>query len=143
VHRIAVVTAALAIAGCQTPNVGRLAEAQDLQRSRACRLSDGTGGMPISNQTAPITRMATANDRGWCWTTVWSGPGGGPHVAAWVAITKMPEHGEITTAKFDDATRVAYRPQPGYTGLDSFIVYDHDDYDTFPYQVTVNSSSSF
>jgi hypothetical protein len=46
-------------------------------------------------------------------------------------------------AAFDDATRVAYRPEPGYTGLDSFVVYDHDDYDTFPYQVTVNRSSSF
>jgi hypothetical protein len=120
VHRIAVVTAALAIAGCQTPNVGRLAEAQDLQRSPACRLSDGTGGMPISNQTAPITRMATANDRGWCWTTVWSGPGG---------------------IRRRHSRRVSPRARLYGAGL--ICCYDHDDYDTFPYQVTVNRSSSF
>jgi len=90
----------------------------DLPRSRICsvsKIAHVAGGAQIP------ARVTLNNDGRWCWlmltTTLGGGAFGGP-----AHVTKQPSHGEVKIDVFQKATRIAYKPQPGFTGADEFRV---------------------
>jgi hypothetical protein len=54
-------------------------------------------------------------------------------------VTRAPSHGKIDIrhAPSKDMTRVAYRPEPSFTGIDTFTVLDVDTNNEREFVVTV------
>jgi hypothetical protein len=56
-------------------------------------------------------------------------------------VTKQPSHGEVKIDVFEKATRIAYKPQPGFAGADAFsVMHEMSNYDQ-QYIVTVQPDS--
>jgi hypothetical protein len=69
--------------------------------------------------------MTVGNDGGWCAISVMqpaSSKESGPTPYKAGLLTSRPAHGKVYVHTVGDATRIDYRPAPGYAGPDSFAV---------------------
>jgi hypothetical protein len=114
-------------------SAGALAQS-DLPQSKACSANDGGWSAPGN---VPATgRITMSNDGGWCGQrlAVINNSlqfGGAMHLA------QQPAHGEVSIVPRDNGTDVYYKPNPGYTGTDSFgVLVDIFNIDK-PYNVVV------
>ena len=106
----------------------------DLPRSHSCFVR---GGFAEAGGAAPGTNtIMMTNDGGWCGhisKTVF----GATVVGAPMHVVKQPAHGQVSIVVLRAGTNVYYRPDPGYSGSDSFSVL-HEMYNLeWPYTVTV------
>jgi hypothetical protein len=65
------------------------------------------------------------NDGGWC--AIYSSTFlaiTSTTVATPLHIGQAPAHGQVMTTKMQQSTRVAYKPDPGFTGADKFSFVD-------------------
>jgi peptidoglycan hydrolase-like protein with peptidoglycan-binding domain len=60
-----------------------------------------------------IYRWIMKNDGGWCWSRLFSTS---------YQITRVPTHGQIFVGPINDVMRVAYKPEVGFVGTDSFTI---------------------
>ena len=62
-----------------------------------------------------------SNDGGWCGhlrKTI----KGSLVIGVPMHLTKQPEHGQVSITVVSNGTRIYYKPEPGYSGPDSFVV---------------------
>jgi hypothetical protein len=73
--------------------------------------------------------MAVENDGGWCWIDTYERSYWRTLSTHYVAVTNPPKHGHVLVRDIaNQQVRIAYQPEPGFTGQDSFIIhYDTDD----------------
>jgi hypothetical protein len=73
--------------------------------------------------------MAVTNDGGWCWADTYARSNWRTLAATSVAVTHPSRHGHVLVGDIENQeVRVAYRPEPGFAGQDSFTIhYDTDD----------------
>jgi hypothetical protein len=64
------------------------------------------------------------NDGGWCWFDNTSLPHNTATFTAELRVTRKPVHGQIVVgpSAVPNKTRVSYKPDKGYVGMDSFTV---------------------
>ena len=71
---------------------------------------------------APDGRVRMGNDGGWCMLSFeaqWAGIDiNGP-----LDVRTPPAHGEVVVGSLGGRDRIAYRPAPGFTGADAFVVH--------------------
>jgi len=53
------------------------------------------------------------------------------------SVSKQPPHGTVAIKVFDDGTRIAYKPQEGYVGQDTFTTVNDSNNIERVWQVTV------
>jgi hypothetical protein len=98
-----------------------------LQQSKLCRsqvpiqYSAMATNNPLAGISAPPITIEMNNDGGWCAFNL-STLGGGRSFPADVRITRAPAHGQVATAKLQQTTEVAYKPDTGFAGADGFSV---------------------
>jgi len=85
--------------------------------------------------------MTIENDGGWCWRDT-NTPGKKSNkvlTAYYVKVTTPPKHGHVIIGDLPNGEiRVAYQPEPGFAGADSFTIHiDVRDTDA-TYSVTVS-----
>jgi len=104
-----------------------------LTRATACAAS--------AYHVAPGDRatISVTNDGGWCWADINEGSYWGRFAASYVTVTDPPKHGHVMVGDLANKNvRVAYQPEPGFTGRDSFNVrYRGNAYD-LTYSVSVS-----
>lgn len=79
---------------------------------------------PAGGKETPVP-MTVGNDGGWCaisLTEPASPKDAGPNPYKAGLLTSRPAHGKVYVHTVGDATRIDYRPAPGYAGPDSFAV---------------------
>ena len=115
-YRLVCLIALLTLDGCaDLPK--RLAEAPPLVRSAQCQVA---GEMTVGRPSAPPEgTMRMNNDGGWCWMMN-SATAGGNQYGPFLKVTVPPSYGELAIAVLETQTRLAYKPQPGFTGEDAF-----------------------
>ena len=95
----------------------------------------------------PKGTMAVGNDGGWCWVDATFTQFGtlslydrSIPVPAKLTLTTAPHGGEVMLGYAGDGVRIAYRPNPGFSGPDEFHVYADEVYHQFdiPMRVTVS-----
>jgi hypothetical protein len=123
---------ALLAAGCSfppPPQQSSAAELQALPPSRICVPNlpvfgrffypgDVMGGTYLP----PHGSIVMSNDGGWCQIR---------HIFTFqevitvgtMSLATPPVHGEVRTGTVGEELRIAYRPQPGFTGSDGFVVH--------------------
>jgi hypothetical protein len=75
--------------------------------------------------------MTVINDGGWCWADSSERDYWRSFSASYVTVTNPPKHGHVLVGDLaNQNVRVAYQPEPGFTGQDSFNVHyrgnEHD-----------------
>ena len=109
----------LATAGaCQSPS-----EIDKLTISSKCNTPPKQVGTLLPNYH---TAMTTNNDGGWCWADVTQTRPAQPLYlsSAYVTVSTPPNHGRIKIGAMPDfRIRIAYQPDDGFIGNDSFIVH--------------------
>jgi hypothetical protein len=117
--------------GCQgPPGPGQDAAAlQALPVASACQASlphfgrDQYARERTANYYAPPeASIVTNNDGGWCqihFQFYWARQ----PIQAPLAVTTPPMHGDAMVGSVGDSLRIAYRPAPGFTGQDRFVVH--------------------
>lgn len=75
--------------------------------------------------------MSIQNDGGWCWVDTYERSNWRTLSAISVAVTRPPRHGRVQVRDIDNQEiRIAYQPEPGFGGQDSFSIrYESDDSD--------------
>jgi hypothetical protein len=75
--------------------------------------------------------MSVRNDGGWCWVDTYERSNWRTLSAISVAVTNPPRHGRVLVRDIDNQEiRIAYQPEPGFGGQDSFSIrYESDDSD--------------
>ena len=83
--------------------------------------------------------ISVENDGGWCWADIYERSYWATLSAHSTTVTSLPKHGQVLVSDTaNHAVRVAYRPDPGFSGTDSFIAhYNVNDRDQ-AYLVTVS-----
>jgi hypothetical protein len=73
--------------------------------------------------------MTVANDGGWCWADTYQRRNWRTLSAHSVAVTSPSRHGHVLVGDIENQeVRIAYQPEPGFAGRDSFTIrYDTDD----------------
>jgi hypothetical protein len=118
---------------------------QPLQRAKVCTPTVNRFGHFGKTFVDPKAAIDMANDGGWCWAQFKFGRsnGLGQSVASVpeMAVLTPPAHGSVLIGMVDEAARFAYRPQPGFTGTDSFHVSAKTPFDSYdiPFTVTVTN----
>jgi hypothetical protein len=118
-------------------SVGALAQsdlASSMPQSKTCSAEDG--GWSVPGGTPGIGTIIMSNDGGWCGQrlavefndVVFGGT---------MHLSKLPKHGQVAIVQHDKYTDVAYKPDEGYTGQDSFSVLVVINNINKPYNVTV------
>ncbi len=69
----------------------------------------------------PDGRIVQRNDGGWCVIRYTSSFNASVDVPA-LGLETPPQHGEVKLGHIGPVLWIAYRPQPGYSGGDSFVV---------------------
>jgi hypothetical protein len=121
-----------AVAGCESEPPAGAQTVAALQQSKSCRsqvpfqFPESTWrAQPMAGVSRPAT-IEMSNDGGWCWfgySVFLRGPGGGAS-AAYLRINNTPAHGQVTITRMQQSTRVAYKPDSGFTGADAFSFSD-------------------
>jgi len=87
--------------------------------------------------------MAIANDGGWCWSDTYEKSYWRILSADSVTVVSPPKHGRVVVSDIaNHEVRVAYRPIPGFTGTDNFIVHYQANAHDQSYLVTVSRPMS-
>jgi hypothetical protein len=107
----------------------------DLPKSHSCFIRGG--GFAEAGGAAPGTNTITmTNDGGWC-GHITKTVLGSIVVGAPMHVVRQPTHGQVSITVLRTGTNVYYKPDPGYSGPDSFSVW-HDMYNLErPYKVIV------
>jgi hypothetical protein len=73
--------------------------------------------------------MSVQNDGGWCWVDTYERANWRTLSAISVAVTRPPRHGRVQVRDIDNQEiRIAYQPESGFGGQDSFSIrYDSED----------------
>jgi hypothetical protein len=108
--------------------------ALSMPQSKTCSAEDG--GWSVPGGTPGIGSITMSNDGGWCGqrlavefnNVVFGGA---------MRLSKKPQHGQVAIVEHDKYTDVAYQPDAGYTGTDSFAVLVEINNINKPYNVTV------
>jgi hypothetical protein len=90
----------------------------NLTRAKRCSVH-GPAGFEGGVQPSDTIRMS--NDGGWCGhlrRTI----KGSLVIGVPMHVTKQPEHGQVSITVVSNGTRIYYKPEPGYSGPDSFVV---------------------
>ena len=90
----------------------------NLTRAKRCSVH-GPAGFEGGVQPSDTIRMS--NDGGWCGhlrRTI----KGSFVIGVPMHVTKQPEHGQVSITVVSNGTRIYYKPEPGYSGPDSFVV---------------------
>jgi hypothetical protein len=113
---------------------------QTVQSDAVDKLTSATACVASAYHVAPgdNATMVVKNDGGWCWAdsnerSYW-------HIfsANSVAIAKPPKHGHVLVGDLaNQNVRVAYRPEVGFAGQDSFTVHSQVNDRDLTYSVTV------
>ena len=108
--------------------------AASLPQSKTCSAEDG--GWSVPGGTPGIGTITMNNDGGWCGQQLGVEFndvvfGGAMH------LSKRPEHGMVAIVQHAKYTEVAYKPDEGYSGPDSFSVLVQINNINKPYNVTV------
>ena len=121
-----------AVAGCTSEPPAAGQNVVTLQRAKLCR-SQVPFQFPESTwrnePLAGVPGSATiemSNDGGWCWfgfAVFLNGPGAGGSPAS-LQVNNAPAHGQVTITRMQQSTRVAYKPDSGFTGDDTFSFTD-------------------
>jgi hypothetical protein len=65
--------------------------------------------------------MTMKNDGGWCWERIYTTMGlGSSQMGVPMTVLQQPSHGVLAIKAFTEATRIAYKPEEGYAGDDTF-----------------------
>jgi hypothetical protein len=97
-------------------------EVGNLTRTGKC--SVGNFGFIASQSTN--TAMELNNDGGWCWTNAYYQSGRTLMTAYYVSVLKdnPPKHGHILIGDVPNGrVRIAYQPDAGFIGTDSFTIH--------------------
>ena len=75
--------------------------------------------------------MSVENDGGWCWVDTYERSTWRTLSASSVTVTHPPRHGRVLVRDIDNQEiRIAYQPESGFHGQDSFSIrYESDDSD--------------
>ncbi len=85
--------------------------------------------------------MAVENDGGWCWADTSERSYWRTLSASSATVTNPPKHGHVLVGDTaNQQVRVAYQPNPGFAGTDSFIVHYQANEHEQTYLVTVARS---
>ena len=128
--------AALLLAGLATgcdfpppPQQSTAAEMQALVSSKLCEPNLPVfgrfffpGDVPPGTYIPPQGNIRMNNDGGWCQIS---------HIFVFREVeevgtmtqAKPPAHGEVRTGNVGKQLRIAYRPAPGFTGIDDFVIH--------------------
>jgi hypothetical protein len=115
--RIVTIAAALtAICGsavyAQSPSV------TELPRARGCSSRSVTA---IAGQMIGTTDMKMINDGGWCWLNLTATNGSLLYLPTY-RVVKAPAHGTIVMGPVGMRDRVAFKPDAGFIGTDTYSV---------------------
>ena len=96
-------------------------EAQETLQSRHCTAN--VVWVFSGATTLPPSTIAMNNDDGWCWFEA-TATQGSLAIAPTIRVTRQPAHGQIviSPAPVKNKTRIAYKPEPRFTGKDAFTV---------------------
>jgi hypothetical protein len=89
-----------------------------LPRAKKCSVH---GPFAIEGGVQPTDTITMANDGGWCGSLSRTIKGS-LIVGVPMHVTKQPAHGQVSIQVVSHGTRVYYRPEPGYSGPDTFAV---------------------
>lgn len=119
-HRFLVVgtLAVIVVESWPTMSTGETESVDKLTKASECTFhgSQASPGQHVTNQ------MAVKNDGGWCWSSEAAWRGNGTYYSADdLVITVPPKHGNVVVGDMaNHRIRVAYRPEPGFSGQDSY-----------------------
>jgi hypothetical protein len=83
--------------------------------------------------------ISVENDGGWCWTDTYERNYWRILSAYYATVTNPPKHGHVLVGDTaNHEVRVAYQPNPGFAGTDSFIVHYEVNEHEQTYLVTVS-----
>jgi hypothetical protein len=116
----------LAIVGCKQQAEGLAPPASaeaalpidGLQRANRCTTQLS---VLFQGTISPPSTMTMGNDGGWCWIAVQVTAFGTPSASV-LQMRRAPSHGQLLIGRVGERSRVAYRPEPGFVGNDSFTV---------------------
>jgi hypothetical protein len=95
-----------------------------LQRAKDCQSSMSKFG--FGNPSPGQGKISMVNDGGWCWVQFYT-VDRGMYMVGGLTTTQPPQHGTLLTGGVDanghKEVRYAYRPAPGYVGVDGFAVH--------------------
>jgi hypothetical protein len=83
--------------------------------------------------------MAVANDGGWCWADTYERSNWRTLSAHAVTVTNPSKHGHVLVGDIDNQeVRIAYQPEPGFAGQDSFTIHYDTDNSERTFLITVS-----
>lgn len=103
------------------------------------RLLHAHAGAYSTGYTPGNGTIAMSNDGGWCWAMMSGRSNNSPYVPP-VSLTTPPTHGRVRIDRVGVRVRIAYQPEAGFLGSDSFEVYAQYPRTGFPipFHVTVS-----
>jgi hypothetical protein len=90
----------------------------DLPRSQTC---SATNTMAIVGGMAGTTAIRMRSDGGWCWIDILATTEGLRYTPKY-RVAQAPAHGELVMGEVDKKARIAYRPAPGFAGVDTYTL---------------------
>jgi hypothetical protein len=93
----------------------------DIQHSKVCST---TSTMAIAGRNIGASQIKMSNDGEWCWLTLWGTAKGTALYVPTFRVTQLPAHGEMLMGEVNNRARIAYRPAPGFVGVDAFTIVD-------------------
>jgi hypothetical protein len=90
----------------------------DLPRAKTCR---ATNTMAIAGGSVGASTVRMSGDGGWCWINLWATQGSLQYIPKY-RIAQAPAHGELVMGEVDKNARIAYRPAPGFVGVDTYTL---------------------
>lgn len=76
----------------------------------------------VTQYMEPDGRIVMGNDGGWCMIRYQLTMPNGGLSAGELEVTQPPMSGTVMVGTLDRLLRIAYRPNPGFTGQDAFLV---------------------
>ena len=111
------------VVSCAAPPTVPTEETADPPKSRTCLVRSPTPAAYAGDVSPLATEFTMKNDGGWCWylrTT---------HVSnitqtfgVKMHVVSHANHGSVKITPLANATRIAYKPEPGFIGTDEFSV---------------------
>ena len=139
-----VLVAAFALTGVAAwagTRAGQIGQADPVDKLTMDKLTRATACVASAYHVAPgdNATITVKNDGGWCWVDSNERSYWHTFLANSVVVTKLPTHGHVLVGDLADRNvRVAYRPEAGFAGQDSFIVHSRANERDLTYSVTVS-----